>query len=128
MFKSNSIDIEWNLSCPQTEALKKLGDSIDSKFGMGWYKIKGRVEDTYFKIWTRTPGMRGHSIAIDKGQIVEKENNTSQLLASIAISWPFYYFRIPNALIILCSIRQLGESEISDLRKFLERLFTSHRQ
>lgn len=104
MTKSNSIDIEWNLSCPQAEALKKLGESIDNKFNVGLFRIRGRVEDNYFKIWTKTPGMRGSSIAVGKGQIIEKSKNTSQLFASLSISWPYYYFQFPKRLMIFIVI------------------------
>ena len=165
----NSINIEWNLSCPQSVALKKLRNSVDTSFGLGWYKIRGRVEDTYLKIWTKTPGMRGLSIATGKGEIIQNQNNTSQLMVSLAISWPFYYFKFSKMvmrfvvilgilswcisltgaffskydiladmffpvgvcsilLIILSFVRYLGESELNDLSRFLEKSLSSCRK
>ncbi len=169
MSKHNSINIKWNLSCSQDEAVMRLSDSFKKDFGMGWHNIKGEIENKGFKIWINTPGMRGYSIAIGKGKIVSKQNNTSQLLASLSISWPFYYFNLSKKImifvvlsaisawclsltgalfsqyeklseiffpigfcsiliIILSFIRYLGESELNDLKSFIDKSFSIYRE
>jgi hypothetical protein len=102
----NSIEIEWDLSCPQAEALQKLTDSFENNVELGWYKIKGRVENCHFRIWTKTPGMRGHSIAVGQGQTTAKGDNNSHPAAFLTVLWPFYHFQLPGKLMI--SIVVLG--------------------
>ena len=168
MSKDNSINIKWNLSCSQDVALKRLSNSFKRNFGGGWHNIKGKINNEYFKIWTVTPGMRGYPIAIGKGKIVAKQNNTSQLLVSLSISWPLNYFNFSKKVTIVivflaisswclsltgaifsqyekisqiffpigaCSvlliflrfIRWLGESELNDLKNFINESFQSIR-
>lgn len=103
MIKANKMKMEWKLSCSQPEAIQRLAKSLDSKGILRWYKISGQVGRTEFSISTKTPGMRGFSIAFCYGNIVKDDNNQCRIIANIGISWPFKYFKL-NSKLLTCVV------------------------